>query len=237
MSTILSLPESCRTAVLKLLHSALPDTDAMLASQCLHEVMPLYTPGMSEAGFVLRARGAVYAFVQRKVAERAHDDPAALRRHILMTLQRCVPTMITKDMIDRCLAQLMQQPDANDPMHTCAIHQFAASELLAEPSNDDPMAHRLHESALRHLPLTHPVTRDDIRLVSLDALCDPAWLHSSSHAASLRLRLGLMGSRQHSCEEIAARMHLPLDAVHAIEANELFALSRRYRLRRYLSDA
>lgn len=238
MSTMLSLPENCRTAVLNLLRDILPEADEKMEHQCLQEVAPLYDddPGMSEASFLLRARGAVYAFAQRQAVSHAQHDPEALRKHILWTLRRCLPVMVSENMVDRCLAQLMQTPDDDDPMYTGAIHQFAAAELLAEPKDDDPMTHRLHESALRHLPLTRPVTRDDIRLVSLDALSDPTRLPDSCHSGFLRLRLGLNGSRMHSCEEIAARMHLPVHAVRSIEANALRSLTRSYQLRRYFGD-
>lgn len=238
MSTMLSLPENCRTAVLNLLHNILPEADEAMEHQCLQEVAPLYDddPGMAEASFLLRARGAVYAFAQRQAVSHTQHDPDALRKHILWTIRRCLPVKVSEDMIDRCLAHLMQNPDDDDPMYTGAIHQFAAAELLAEPTTDDPMEHRLHESALRHLPLTRPVSRDDIRLVSLDALFDPAQLPYSRRAGFLRLRLGLNGSRMHSCEEIAVRMNLPLPAVRSIEVNELRSLARSYRLRRCLCD-
>lgn len=231
MSAKLSLPENCHAAVMRLLHDALPDADAAAERRCLEEVTPLYdAPGMSESAFLLRARGAVYAFAQRRIASSAQVDPATLRAHIRMTLRRCLPIAITDDMVERCLKQLT--PDASDPMHTGAIHQFAAAELLSEPTEDDPLRRRLHESALKHLPVSRPVDRDDLRLVALDALFDPSWLPCSSHAGFLRLRLGLKGARQHSCEEIAARMHLPLNAIHAMEANELFTLTRHYQRRR-----
>lgn len=225
------LPDSYREEVLQMLHSVIPDADDTLDELCLQETASLYRAGMSVSTLRLLPRGAVFAFAQRLLAERSAYNPDALRSHIRATLSRCLPQFADEDMINRCLMQLVDQDASSDPMFTGAIHQFAAKELMAEPP-DDPLRQRLHDAALRHLPTNRPVNRDDLRLVALDALFDPSILPYSKHAGFYRLRLGLNGTLPHSCEEIAAKLHLPLTLVHAIESNALTALSsmhRRYR--------
>lgn len=157
-----------------------------------------------------------------------HADQAMLRHHIADTLQRCLPAAaVTQDMVESCLVAIRSLPSANDPMHTGAIHAYTGQYLLASHSTDDPLLLRLHHSARRLLSEAIPASRDDLRLITLDALYQPGILPPGIYNAYMRHRLGINGPRL-SCEEIAFRMHKPLVHIHEMEAALLTILSSHY---------
>ena len=110
-------------------------------------------------------------------------------------------------------------------MHTSAIHAWSGVYLLTAMEAASPLLQRLHRSALRLLPEDHAATRDDLRLVTLDALYHPGLLPPGEHLAYLRHRLGMNGAARLSCEEIALRMHKPLVYIHELESAILTILS------------
>ena len=167
-----------------------------------------------------------YADMQRKAASHMNKD--TLRQHITHTLQRCLPSAAVKpDMVNSCLLALQLVPDSNDPMRTGAIHAYAGQYLLASHTEDDPLLQRLHRSAKRLLPGDISASRDDLRLVSLDALYQPGILPPGIYSAYIHHRLGLHTPRL-SCEEIAIRMHKSLIFIHELDAAILTLLSTDY---------
>ena len=170
----------------------------------------------------LQTLAARYADMQRNIAETA--DAAALRRHIVSTLTRCLPAaFVTDDMVAHCFNAVHSLPLEVDPMHTGAIHAWAGVYLLTAADAQHPLLRRLHCSALRLLG-ERPATRDDLRLVTLDALYQPGLLPPGPETAFVRHRLGLCSPRL-SCEEIALRMHKPLIYIHELESAILTTLS------------
>lgn len=173
--------------------------------------------------YALETLAAPYAGMQRHAAQAA--DSAALKKHILSTLQRCLPpAAVTQEMADGCYMAVHALPPDKDPMHTGAIHAYAGSMLLLTDSAV-PLLHRLHAAACRLLPPDRPAGRDDLRRVSLAALYDPKRLRDSEAAAFVRHRLGLRDGVPRSCEEIAAMMHTSLVHIHELEAAVLSALA------------
>lgn len=172
----------------------------------------------------LRALAADCAAMQHEAALQADD--AALRKHIQNTLQRCLPpAIITGDMLDACLQTVEAESQLQDPMHTGAIHAWAAHYLLTVACDaDDPLLKKLHHAAQRLLPRHHDAERDDLRLVTMSALYAPHLLPLGVHTTFINHRLGLKGTRL-SCEEIAIRMHKPLVYIHELESAILTILS------------
>ena len=169
---------------------------------------------------------AKYAAIQHEAV--LHADDKALRRHITDTLKCCLPPqLVTTALIEACFRTVQHQSDAADPMHTGAIHAFAG-QYLQETASDNPLLQRLHASAQRLLPAKQPATRDDIRLVVLDALYQPGLLPPGTHLAYLNHRLGRNGHPRLSCEEIAVRMHKPITYIHELESAILTILSAHY---------
>lgn len=169
---------------------------------------------------------AKYADIQRRIVNRP-DHSAVLREHITSTLRRCLPpSVITNNMAECCFRALHALPDGNDPMKTGAIHAWAGLFLQTAADADLPLMQRLHCSALKLLPDNRAATRDDLRLVSLDALYAPQLLPPGMHTAFVRHRLGLNGPRL-SCEEIALRMHRALVEIHELESAVLTILSAK----------
>ena len=167
---------------------------------------------------------ASYAAMQHEAA--LHADDKALRQHIVHTLKRCLPAaIVTEAMADACFSAVHALADSDDPMHTGAIHAWAGVFLQTEAAADDPLLERLHQSALRRIPQGRPAARDDLRLVTLDALYRPGILPPGDHLAFLKHRLGLNGCPRLSCEEIAVHMHKPLTYIHELEAAILTTLS------------
>lgn len=169
---------------------------------------------------------AKYADMQRRIVNRP-DHSAVLREHITSTLRRCLPpSVITNDMAECCFRAVHALPDGYDPMKTGAIHVWAGLFLQTASDADLPLMQRLHCSALKLLPDNRASTRDDLRLVSLDALYSPQLLPPGMLTAFVRHRLGLNGPRL-SCEEIALRMHRPLVEIHELESAVLTILSAK----------
>lgn len=167
---------------------------------------------------------AKYAAIQRDVIHTSGKN--AVYRHIADTLQRCLPaSIVTADMVEQCFCTVHALPRRNDPMYTGAIHDWVGQYLLSADAKEGTLLHRLHISALRLLPRERPVERDDIRLVTLDALSQSYSLPSGMYLVFLKHRLGLNGSPRLSCEEIAYRMHKPLTYIHELEAALLTVLS------------
>lgn len=163
---------------------------------------------------------------QHKAA--ASADQLALQRHISDTLRRCLPAFaVSQELVDGCLLAIQPLPQDDDPMHTGAIFAYAGQYLLAASEVEEPLLQRLHCSARKLLPEDIPASRDDLRLVTLDALYHPDILPDGIHNAYIRRRLGLNGPRL-SNEEIAARMHMQLVDVHEMEAAILTTLSCHY---------
>ena len=172
----------------------------------------------------LQHLAAKYADLQHKAAECAADT--ALRQHISSTLKRCLPaSVISKDLVNRCFNTIHSLPIDDDPMHTGAIHAWAGLYLATNIGADHPLLKRLHHSALRLLPEARAATRDDLRLVTLDALYQPGLLPQGEHLAYLHHRLGLHETERLSCEEIALRMHKPLVYIHELESAILTILA------------
>ena len=172
----------------------------------------------------VQSLAAKYAAMQHNAVIRADD--AALRRHITETLRRCLPvSIVTSTIVEQCFCTVHALPEQADPMHTGAIHAWAGEYLLETDAAEGTLLHRLHASAKRLLPADRPAARDDIRLVVLDALCQPGCLPPGTHLAFLKHRLGLNGSPRLSCEEIAFRMHKPLTYIHELESAILTTLS------------
>lgn len=166
------------------------------------------------------------ADLQRKAA--AVADQAMLRRHITDTLRRCLPAVIvTPDLVDSCLLAIQLFPEGNDPLHTGTICAYAGQYLLAATQADEPLLQKLHRSAQRLLSADTPACRNDLRLVTLDALYHPGALPDGMHNAYMKHRLGLNCPRL-SREEIACRMHMQLVDIHELEAAILSALSCHY---------
>lgn len=166
------------------------------------------------------------AELQHKAA--ASADQLALQRHISDTLRRCLPAFaVSQELVDGCLLAIQPLPQDTDPMHTGAIFAYAGQYLLAASWTEAPLLQRLRRSARKLLPEDKPASRDDLRLVTLDALYHPDILPDGRHNAYIRRRLGLNGPRL-SNEEIAVRMHMPLVDVHEMEAAILTALSCHY---------
>lgn len=152
-------------------------------------------------------------------------DRSALRRHISDTLRRCLPAAaVTHELVEGCLLAILPLPQDADPMHTGAIITYAGQYLLATSFLEEPLLQRLQRSAQKLLSVDKPASRDDLRLVTLDALYHPGILPDGIHNAYIRRRLGLNGPRL-SNEEIAASMHMRLVDVHEMEAAILTALS------------
>lgn len=173
------------------------------------------------------------ASLQRRLAENAASTPTLMHRHVRDTLRRCLPCGVTEDQVERCLQEVSALSEKGDPMHTGAIHAFAAKELLTLPPNPKPLQRKLYSAAVRRLKGRSTITRDDLRLVALDALFDPSILQYSPHAGFFRLRLGLHGSPACSCEEIACLLHIPLTRVYEIETAALQTLTMPSRFRRF----
>lgn len=171
----------------------------------------------------VQSLAAKYAAMQHDAVIRADD--AALRRHIADTLRRCLPAaVVTYGMVEQCFYAVNDLPGRNDPMHTGAIHAWAGEYLLHSAAEEGTLR-RLRASAKRLLPSDRPADRDDIRLVTLDALYQPGMLPAGTHLAFLKHRLGLNGCPRLSCEEIAIRMHQPLTRVHELESAILTILT------------
>lgn len=221
------MPEALQQEASALIQELLPCADEGTAAACMAEVARRCSPSMNRTAFRIVARSAVLAAAQQSAVRAAASDPATLRKHAARTIERCLPGFADDALLDRCMRMLQTADDTNDPMLTGAIHQFAASELLAL-QDDTPYHARLHQVALRYLPLTRPVDRDDLRLVALAALYEPGRLPRGQHDAILRHRLGLNGAGPHSCEEVAAMMHLPLTTVRETEAAALTILAARH---------
>lgn len=174
----------------------------------------------------VQSLAAKYAAMQHEAV--LHADDITLRRHIADTLKRCLlPQLVTTELIEACFRTVQHQSDAADPMHTGIIHAFAG-QYLQETASNDPLLQQLHASALRLLPAKQPATRDDIRLVVLDALYKPGLLPAGTHLAYLNHRLGRNGHPRLSCEEIAIRMHMPLTSIRELESAILTILSTQY---------
>lgn len=173
----------------------------------------------------LQSLALKYADAQHRLVRQA--DEAVLRRHIADTLHRCLPPeIVTSALADQCYHALQSISDVTDPMHTGAIHAFAGEFLRNATESDNPLLARLHASALRLLPKNRPPSREDLRLVTLDALYTPGVLPPGTHTAYLRHRLGL-GCIRLSNEEIALRMHQPLVSIHELESAILTILTSR----------
>lgn len=174
----------------------------------------------------LQSLALKYADAQHGLVRQA--DEAVLRRHIADTLHRCLPPeIVTSAMADQCYRALQSSSDVHDPMHMGAIHAFAGEYLKNAVHPDTPLLARLHDSALRLLPKNRPASRDDLRLVTLDALYKPGLLPLGTHTAYLHHRLGL-GCIRLSNEEIALRMHQPLVSIHELESAILTILTSRH---------
>lgn len=169
---------------------------------------------------------AKYVDMQHRIVNRTGHS-AALREHITSTLSRCLPpSVITTDMTECCFRAVHALPDENDPLKTGAIHAWAGLFLQTAADAELPLMQRLHCSALKLLPDNRAATRDDLRLVSLDALYAPQLLPPGVLTSIVRHRLGLNGPRL-SCEEIALRMHRPLVEIHELESAVLTILSAK----------
>lgn len=156
----------------------------------------------------------------------ADGNPATLRQHIRDTLCRGLPApAVTQEMMDGCFLAVRALPATDDPLHTGAIYEYAGQYLLAVHPADDPLLQKLHNSAKRLLSEDRATSRDDLRLVTLDALYYPHMLPSGIQNAYILHRLGLNGPRL-SCEEIAHRTHKPLTFIHELEAALLRILSQ-----------
>ena len=165
------------------------------------------------------------ADLQRRIS--ADGNPATLRQHIQDTLCRGLPApAVTQEMVDGCFLAVRALPAESDPLHTGAIYEYAAQYLLAIRPAEDSLLHKLHDSAERLLPKDRPASRDDLRLVTLDALYYPHLLPSGMYNCYMRYRLGRNVPRL-SCEEIAYRMHKPLSFIYYLEAFLLEILSKR----------
>ena len=221
------LPEAFLQEASALIHELLPSADAATAAACMDEAARRFSPSLSISAFRIVARSAVLAAAQHAAVCNAANDPATLRKHAARTIDRCLPGFADEAVLDRCMQALQTADDMGDPMLTGAIHQFAASELLAL-QDDTPYHARLHQAALQYLPLTRPVDRDDLRLVALAALYEPGRLPRGQHDAILRHRLGLNGAGSHSYEEVAAMMHLPPTTVRETVAAALTILAARH---------
>jgi len=174
----------------------------------------------------LRHLAVRYADIQRDVILHA-DDPVLLKKHIRTTLGRCLPpSVISDEVTDRCFRAIQTLSCDSDPLFTGAIHAWAGLYLLTATDAEQPLLRQLHRSALRLLPENREATRDDLRLVTLDALYDPRLFPHGEAAAFARFRLGLNGPRL-SCEEIALRMHKPLVYIHELESAVLTILSAK----------
>ena len=174
----------------------------------------------------LQSLALKYAAAQHGLV--CHADEAVLHRHIADTLHRCLPPeIVTPALVDQCFCTLQSSSDVNDPMHTGAIHAFAGDYLQNAHDPNKPLLARLHASALRLLPKNRPASREDLRLVTMDALYTPGLLSPGMHSAYLRHRLGLGCSRL-SNEEIALRMHQPLVFIHELESAILTTLTSRH---------
>ena len=174
----------------------------------------------------LQAMAADCAAMQHEVALQADD--ATLRKHIQNTLQRCLPAaIVTRDVLDACFQAVQADLQLHDPMHTGAIHAWAAHYLLTTARDaNDPLLRRLHHAAQRLLPKHHVADRDDLRLVTMSALYAPHSLPLGTHTTFINHRLGLKGPPL-SCEEIAIRMHKPLVYIHELESAILTILSAK----------
>lgn len=178
---------------------------------------------MLEAFHHLASQGAT---LQREAIADTH--PAILHRHITDTLRRCFPaSAVIAELTEGCFLAVQPLSQDTDPLHTGAILAYAGQYLFSVAPADDPLLQKLHRSAKKLLPPDSPATRDDLRLVALDALYHPGVLPDGVHNAYIRHRLGLNDHRL-SNEEIAARMHMPLVAIHELEAAILTALSYHY---------
>ena len=175
----------------------------------------------------LASLAAGYAAVQHEAVLRADD--ASLRRHITATLMRCLPPqVVTPEITEDCFRDVCCRPDTDDPMHTGAIHAWAGYFLRDVEAPAGTLLHCLHNSAIRLLHPNRPAERDDLRLVTLDALYQPGQLPAGMHLAFLKHRLGLNGSPRLSCEEISLRMHQPLTYIHELESAILTILSSHH---------
>lgn len=212
------LPMAFQQAILRQLDACLqgcflaPEDELDL----LRQVSGLYTPGMSEASFLLRAKGAVYAWIQHDLIRRLHS-PQALYQHVHATLCRCIPAVVvTEAMVHRCTAAL----SADAPCDIAPIIRFAAEELLADPTGQHPLMQKLHQAAtaLRLDPAT--ASRDTLRLVALHALYEPHHPPRTGVPEYLPLRL-----RDHATlEAIAVQTHLPVLYLREVEEATLQAL-------------
>ena len=212
------MPESFCALVLAQLHACLPGAVLSSAQEeaFLHQMAALYVPGMSEKAFRLRTLAAVPAWAQNTLSVTlAQSEPR--RRHIRETLSRCMPScVITGDMVTRCEKNLGDDAGWN----TCEIIRFAAGELLADPKGKHPLMQKLHRSARIILRDASDASRDDLRLVTLHALFDPARF-SQPYAGYLSLRLGHQSGRILTAEAVSAATHLPLTYIREVEEGAL----------------
>lgn len=219
------LPIACQQAACSILDGCLKGLqlrDEELL-RFLQDISIQYQSGMSEAAFVLRARAAVHAWAQRFLADVLSQDENQ-RRHIRDTLCRCLPALlITDDLVTRC--EQYVRTCTVSRWDICPVIQFAALAMLESPAGKHPLWTRLHESSLRLLPDAIDVTRDDLRLVVLDALYDPSASPDVPVPAYLDLRLGRTGAPL-SIEAIAAHTHLPPVYLREVEEGLLQTLIR-----------
>ena len=222
------LPLHLQHIALDMLASCLPCcrlTDDELLS-FLKEISSCHTPGMSETMFRLIGKAAIFAWAQHYLADTLRQDEH-LRRHIRTTLQRCLPALlVTDDLVSRCEQRLAAS--GHHRWDVGPIFSFAAEEMLVSPEDRHPLWQRLHYSAeLLGLSAENP-SRDDLRLVILHALYDPARLPHTRETAFLPLRLGMKGSPPLSIEAIAAKTQLPVLYIHEIEEAALQTLIHAY---------
>ena len=199
-----------------------------LLRRCLESADSLWTPGMSDAMFLLLVRGKIHAVAQQESILYAQQHVPLMYEHIRRTLCRCLPPCIVTDkMVESCFLALEHSAAELDPMHTGAIHAFAGAMLLNEAHSTHPLLRKLQRSAQRLLPKGQAAGRDDLRLVTLDALYNPHLLPPGPHTSYINLRLGLKDGIPRSCEEIAAYTHRPLTYVRELEAAVINTLIAR----------
>lgn len=174
----------------------------------------------------LQSLAAGYADMQRDLIN-STGCSALLKDHIRTTLKRCLPpSVVTQRFVNLCFRAVQTLPDEDDPMKTGAIHAWAGLYLQTAADASHPVVQKLHRSALKLLAENQPASRDDLRLVTLDALYDPKLIPAGIYTAFIRHRLELNGARL-SCEEIAFHMHQPLVYIHELESAILTILSAK----------
>lgn len=192
----------------------------------LNEISGCCIPGMSETMFRLTARAAVLAWAQHYLADTLQQDEQ-LRRHIRTTMCRCLPALlVTDDLVTRC-EQSLAASHARC-WDVGPIFSFVAEEMFASPEGRHPLWQRLHHSAGLLELSAQDASRDDLRLVLLHALYDPARLPHTRETAFLPLRLGLKGAPPLSIDAIAAKTQLPILYIREIEEAALQTLIHAY---------